>query len=476
MKNVLGYLANIILVAGLMFFAPALVGLIYLEYFSVINFVGLAVTFTTSGFLLRKRLPLQEVTLLEAMVTSALAWLVVSGIGAIPYTTIAGMPYLDAYFEAMSGFTTTGMTLIRDVEVMPYSLLFWRSFTQWIGGVGIVVLFILFVTPTGLGVGVWRLYTAEAREERLAASTKASVKRIWQIYIIYTVACALLLMLVGINPFEAVNHSLAALATGGFSTRNLSVEAFNNPAAEAILTLFMFLGAINFLVHLRVFNRGPYEFVKSSEVRGSLFIVAASSALISLDLVTHGLANVIEALRISIFQTVSTMTTTGYASVDIMIFPPLSKMILLILMTVGGGVGSTAGAIKVIRVIILAKLVYYLLTKMTLPPSTIKPMMMGGHPLHEEEALRVAGFFAAYILLIIGGVLILTTYGLDPFASSSAVFSALGNVGPAFLPLYELPVIPKITLIFEMWAGRLEIIPILLLLMPRSWGKLLERS
>lgn len=459
----------------MMFFAPALVGLIYSEYFSAINFVSVALTFTALGFLLKKMLPLQEVTLLEALVTAALAWLIVSGIGAIPYTIIAGMPYLDAYFEAMSGFTTTGMTLIHDVEVMPYSLLFWRSFTQWIGGVGIVVLFILFVTPTGLGVGVWRLYTAEAREERLAASTKTSVKRIWQIYIIYTVACALLLMLVGINPFEAVNHSLTTLATGGFSTRNLSVEAFNNPAAEAILTVFMFLGAINFLVHLRVFNRGPHEFVKSNELRVSLLIVAASSALIIWDLVTHGFAGMVEALRVAVFQTVSIMTTTGYTTVDMMVFPPLSKVILLILMAVGGGVGSTAGAIKVMRVIILAKLIYYFLTKITLPPSTVKPMMVGGHPLHEEEALRVACFFAVYVLLLICGGLILTAHGFDPFASFSAVFSAQGNIGPAFLSLYELPVIPKITLIFEMWAGRLEIIPILLLLMPRSWGRLLER-
>ncbi|MEM3737281.1 MAG: TrkH family potassium uptake protein [Candidatus Bathyarchaeia archaeon] len=467
-KNIVGHLASIIMILGLMFLPPALVGLIYSEH-SFSHFLGLAAALTTLGFFLRRKLPLQEVSTPEAMAIAALVWLVVAGVGAIPYITIGGLSPLDAYFEAMSGFTTTGMTLIRDVEGLPRSLLFWRSFTQWIGGVGVLVLFILFLTPEGLGVGVWRLYAAESREERLAASTRATVTRIWQIYLFYTVACASSLMLVGIEPFDAINHSLTALATGGFSTHNLSIGALNNPAAEAVLVLFMIIGAISFLVHLRVFRVGPKALIDNKEVLVFLSILAASFSLISLDLIAHGFTDFFGALRVAIFQAVSIITSTGYTTANIEIFPPFSQVLLLFLMLIGGCVGSTSGAIKVMRLIILAKLGHHLLLKLKLPLGVVTPIRIGSSLLHEEDALRVAGFFAIYTLLLTVGCLCMTACDLDPFSSFSAVLSAQSNIGPNFLPLNALPPIPKAILIFEMWAGRLEIIPVLILFMPRSW-------
>jgi len=278
---------------------------------------------------------------------------------------------------------------------------------------------------------------------------------------------------VGFSPFDAVAHAFTVLSTGGFSTQNASIAGFHNPLAEMIIVVFMFLGATNFLVHMRMFSYGVSSFIKNVEVKVALIIVAVCSILVTVELTLHQPYGLFDSLRLSVFQVVSIMTGTGYTTMNIAEFPPFSKGIITILMAIGGNIGSTSGAIKILRVIILAKLAYHVLIRVILPPGTVKPMKIAGHVLREEDALRVAGFFVAYIFLLIVEGLILTLYGFDLMSSFSAAFSAVGNVGPSFLPITSsLPVIPKITLIFGMWAGRLEIIPVLILLSPATWREL----
>lgn len=469
-KNILGYLCGIVFVAGLTLFIPSFVAVYYTETFEAIFFLIVASIVSVTGFLVRIKFKLSEASPPEAMVISALGWLIVSFIGSIPYIVIAKMSLLDAYFEAMSGFTTTGMTMIGNLENLPYSLLFWRALTQWVGGVGIVLLFILFIPHSGLGIGVWRLYRAEAREERLTARITDTVRRIWLIYLFYTLLCSLLLWMVGFNYFEALTHAFTTLSTGGFSTKNLSIGAFRNPYAETIIVVFMFLGATNFLVHMRIFTKKFLAVVKSVEVKTILLIVVISSLLVTFDLSFQNSYSFFDSFRISIFQVTSILTTTGYTTINIINFPPLSKAVLMILMIIGGGIGSTAGGLKIIRIVILTKFIRTTLLRTILPPRAIKPLRLGKNVVEDDEILRVAGFFIIYVFLLAISGFILTLHGFEPFSAFSAVFSAQGNVGPCFMPITNsLPPISKIVLIFGMWTGRLEIIPVLVLLSPDTW-------
>jgi len=470
LNRIRAHLADMLFVSGLMLFIPVVVGIIYGEYVESLYFVIIAVVTTTSGLAVGQRYPLRETSILEAMVIAAGTWLLIAFIGSIPFILIMQLPPLDAYFEAMSGFTTTGMTLIPDPAQLPHSLLFWRAFIQWIGGVGIVLLFLLFITPSGLGAGVLRLYRAEAREERTAAKTESVIRQIWGIYALYTAICAILLLFGGLTPFDAVTHSFTTLSTGGFSTQSQSIEGFHNLWIEITLVVFMFIGGTNFMVHLRMFHKGPKAFLTNIEVKVALLIITISSLIIAGDLVWHQLYGVAESFRYSIFQVVSIMTTTGYTTANITMFPSLSNGILHILMAVGGNIGSTGGAIKIMRIIILAKLAHHILIKTILPPGTVKPIKVGDHIIKEEEAFRVGGFFVIYILLILVEGLILAAFGFDLTSSFSGAVSAQGNIGPSLFPVASsLPAIPKIVLIFGMWVGRLEILPALILLMPATW-------
>ena len=229
--NVSAGLASVVRAAGLTLFLPAVAAWIYGETSEFSFFILYALLVTAVGFILYHKRSMGEVSLMEAFIISSLGWLLVSFIGAVPYVYIAGMRLVDAYFEAMSGFTTTGMTVIADVESLPKSLLLWRALTQWVGGIGIILFFLLFVSPSGMGV--WRLYRAEAREEKALASTKETVRYMWKLYLLYTAACILaLIFLAGLDPFDAVAHAFTVLSTGGFSTRT----TFSSPSISASFT------------------------------------------------------------------------------------------------------------------------------------------------------------------------------------------------------------------------------------------------
>jgi len=465
---VLSFLSRIAAAVGATLIVPTLLAVALGEWRMASCFATVSAATLLGSFPgLRLSVP-SEVRPSQAMVVSSLGWLLAAFIGSLPYHLSGYMSLLDAYFESMAGFTTTGMTLFSNLESLPRSLLFWRAFTQWLGGAGVILFLLLFVVPGG--VGVWRLYLAEAREERLTVRAWDTVKNIWAIYAGYTAACAALLVAVGIDPFEAVCHSFTVLSTGGFSTRTASIEAFNNPAAEVVLVAFMIIGGTNFLVHSLLVRREFRRALSNTELRAMLVILAASSALISVDLLRT--YDPLTSVRLAVFQAASIMTTTGYTTIDINLLPSLSQAVLLVLMVVGGSLCSTAGAVKVARITVLAKASYREVLKAILPSSAVKPLKIGGKVLELDDALRVAGFFFAYMLMASIATLIVAAEGHSLAAALSAVLSAQGNVGPAYISLFSLGPTAKATLIALMWAGRLELMPVLVLFTTRAWREL----
>jgi len=469
MRTVAALLSRIVAGVGATMLISAAVALLYGEY-GVAGALATSALITVAACLPGLRLPMpSEVKPAEAMTTSAVGWLLAALAGSAPYVLTGYMTPLDAYFESMSGFTTTGMTLIREIEPWPRGLLFWRAFTQWLGGVGIVMFLLLIAAPGG--VDVWRLYVAEAREERLAVRAWDTVKNIWAIYVGYTVACTVILLALGLSPFDAVCHAFTALSTGGFSTRTASIAAFANPAVEGALTVFMVIGGMNFLVHGLLVRRRFKRALSNPELQGMLAILAAASAIMGLDLALHGLSPS-EAFRLASFQAASIMTTTGYTTIDVNLLPPLSKATLLILMVVGGSLCSTAGGVKVARLIALSKVAHREVVRALLPPSAVKPIKVGGRALELGDVLRVASFFFAYMLMAALATLVVAAEGHDLAASLSAVLSAQGNVGPAYISLFDLGPVGKATLIICMWAGRLELTPVLALVTLKTWREL----
>ncbi|MEM4699591.1 MAG: TrkH family potassium uptake protein [Candidatus Nezhaarchaeales archaeon] len=473
MKAVAALVSRVLLAVGATMAISAAVSLAYGE---VVAAVALLLSFliTVGAAALGLLLPLpSELRPTEAMVTAAVGWLAVALFGALPYLMAGSMDALDALFESMSGFTTTGMTLMRNIESCPKGLLFWRAFTQWLGGAGVILFLLLFIAPSG--VEVWRLYVAEAREERLAVRARDIIKEIWAIYAFYTALCAILLMASGLEPFEAVCHSFTALSTGGFSTRTNSIASFSNPAVEATLIAFMIVGAINFKIHGLLLRLRLREALRDPELRAMALILAAASLVISLDLAMHG-RPLDEALRLAAFQATSIMTTTGYTTTDVSCLPPLSQASLLLLMVIGGGVCSTAGGVKVIRFVVLGKVVGRELARTTLPPSAIRPIKVGGRALEVEDALKIASLLFAYFLMAGLATLLVAAEGHGLIAALSVVLSAQGNVGPAYASLFSLGPLSKLVLVVCMWAGRLELTPILLLLSPATWSELTGRK
>ncbi len=474
-KRIVGALSVIMQAAGLILALPIPIALIYGEYQYIWCFGILALATFAAGHFVYKLVSFPPgLTVLEAMVISALGWLLMSAVGAIPYVLIINMSYLDAYFEAMSGFTTTGMTLIKVIEGTPYCLLFWRALTQWVGGAGIIMLTTLLLMGRE-GVIAWKLYVAEAREERIAASAKKTIKNLWEIYVFYTALCAALLMIAGMNWFDAITHSFTALATGGFSTRTLSIEAYHSPLIEGILVVFMFLGGTRFPLHYLLLKGMIRRVLHDYEFKAYLLFVAVATALITINLWSAGMFSFAESFRYSIFQVVSILTTTGYTSFDINKWPLFSQVTLLMLMIIGGCANSTGGAVKVGRIAILAKLVYREILKITLPFGAVKPLKAGDRIVGSDELARLAGFFTLYMILIAIEYLIVAIFTADGYGALSAVLSAQGNVGPCYISLFDLHPVPKAVLIFGMWVGRLELMPIAVLFLPQTWKRLREK-
>jgi trk/ktr system potassium uptake protein len=441
---------------------------------------ALAVT-GACGAALRTLLPRPERDLgqREALLLVVVAWFAVSAFGALPFLL---SPYFtgftDAFFESASGFTTTGATILADVEVLPLPLQLWRCFTHWLGGMGIVLLG-LAVLPL-VGHGGMALYRAEfsgAKSEKLKPRIAETALSLWKLYVALTAAEFLALRAVGLDALDAACHSFSTLGTGGFSTRNASVGGFASPAVEWVIVLFMMLAGISFVQHYRLFvERRPLAFFRDFEVRAYLLVAVASFCLVALALVGHSGYGVARAVRAAAFQVASILTTTGFATEDFEHWYPLAHVILLGLMFVGGCTGSTAGGVKVARVVLLARVVGREFRRMV-ERHGVFAVRLGGRVVPEETIQSLLSLIYLSLLVLAVGSLTLAAQGVDLLTSIAATVACMFNIGPGFGSVgpaenyAHLPGLAKWVLTACMIAGRLEFYTLLVILTPDFWKK-----
>jgi len=477
-RNIASGLSTIAIAVGLVMVLPIFIALLYAEYFAIPGFALPMVVALCIGFVAYKSMgPPVKLTIVEAMAIASMGWLLAAALFSIPYVTVSGLHPLDAYFEAFSSLTTTGMTVIPVLEDVPRSILFWRALGEWVGGIGIILLTTLLLLSRE-GIIAWRMYLAEAREERFAPTIRSTIKDIWLIYVLYTALCALLLILAGLDPFDALCHALACLSTGGFSTRTSNVGAFNNVAVEVLLITFMILGATRFSLHYKLFTGDVKSFAKDLELRVFVLVLITSSVIVSLDLALRSGLGISEALRIGFFHAVSVGTTTGFTTKDLAsdTFSPLSKAVLLFLMIIGGCSNSTAGGIKVWRLTALAKLAKHEVERTFLPAEAFKGLRLEKKVLREAEALRIASFFFLYMFFALLATTVMVLFEGDFLGCLSGVLSAMATVGPFYMSTLSLSPASKIVLIISMWVGRLELVPALIPLSPKFWSELSKFS
>jgi len=366
-EEILSGLLGLLLIFGGILLLPAIPALFFAEFESAVPFLATGIAVASISFLARRKIRIREsYSRVSSIVIAAVGWMLISAIGAIPFAAILGFNPLDALFESMSGFTTTGMTLITDFEGVPHAILFWRSLSQWIGGVGIILLFTLILV--GGGIGSWRLYHLEGREEKFTINTIATIKRIWLIYSVLTAVCAIVLLLLGMPPFDAINTAMTALSTGGFLTKS-SILYFGKPEIQVALCVFMTIGAISFSLFYNILRLDYKRIIRDVETKFLIGILLVCSLLVAVILIFHGF-DPGYALLEGFFNTISIMTTTGYSSVDLNAWPLATKSILLLLMVIGGCSGSTAGGMKVWRFIVMYRAAKMEISKISLPPDS----------------------------------------------------------------------------------------------------------
>lgn len=401
----------------------------------------------------------------EAFLLVTTAWISASVVGALPYIFIKGPGFvIDGLFESASGFTTTGASILVNVEGEPAGLLLWRSLTQWLGGMGIIVLGIAILPK--LAVGGMQLLGAEAPgpvAEKLTPRIAQTAKALWGIYALLTGLEAGALILLGLKPLDAVNHAFATMATGGFSTMGGSVGAYGSGAIELVVTLFMALAGVNFALHFKMLRGKPVEVFRDSELRLYGFVLFAGTVLLASDLLLTGrVSDVVSALRLGAFQSTTIVTTTGFATADFDAWPAFSRALLFALMFVGGCAGSTGGSIKVVRALIVCKKLAADLRRLV-QPSAVLPVRVGPRAIPEEVVTSVTTFVLMFVTVFAVGGLVLAMFGLDLVTAYSASAACLGNIGPGFglvgptQTYAPLPAPAKLVLLCMMIVGRLEL-------------------
>jgi trk system potassium uptake protein len=433
------------------------------------------------GYLARRSTRLAaELTLREGYAIVSLSWIAIGLVGAAPYLATGTLNVPNALFESFSGFTTTGATVLTDIEALPHGILFWRSLTQWVGGMGIIVLGIA-ILPF-LGVGGMQLFRAEVpgpTPERLRPRIAQTAKLLWLVYAALTLVQILLFLLGGMPPFEAVLHALTTLSTGGFSPLNGSIGAYDSAYIHYVTILFMYVAGVNFALHYRALAGRPGQYLASPEWRFFTAAMALASLFVFVALLPTALyaeLGLERAIRDTLFQVLSIGTTTGFGTADYALWPVATQLVLLLLMLMGGMAGSTAGGMKSIRVYVLLR---HSLTELrhSLHPRGILVTRIGRRAIMTGELLNILAFILIFFTLFGLGTLALTMFGIDLVTSIGAAASALSNIGPglgAVGPAENygwLSVGPQLVLIFLMVVGRLELFTVLLLLHPGLWRR-----
>ena len=458
--------------------APVLVAAHYREWQDVAGFVvALVATVATGGLMRRaggeRAGEPERLRRVEGMAVVALTWLLVAHLAAIPYVWI-GIGFVDALFESMSGITTTGATIVTDFSRFGFGAQFWRALTHWLGGLGVIALFVA-VLPR-LAIGGRELFFAEAAgptDDKLTPQLRQTAIALWKLYSILTVAQVLALVAAGMSLFDAVCHAMATIAAGGISPHPQSVAGYNSAAVDWIITLFMFLAGANFALLYRLGRGGRLAIVRDEEFRAYAAVTVVATVAVTVFLVADG-ADAASALRHGAFQVVSILTTTGFASTDFNQWNDQAKMILFMLMFVGGCAGSAAGGPKVVRHVLMARFTLREL-KRTLHPRAVLPVKLGGRVVPEHILRDVQVFMLFYLLTFAVGAALVVGFGADLMTGITASLTCLGNIGPGFgmvgpMASFEhLHPVSKVVLTLEMWIGRLEVLTVLVLFRFEAW-------
>lgn len=412
----------------------------------------------------------------DGLAIVTLGWFLASVFGALPFVLSGSIPsYVDAFFETVSGLTTTGATLIDNVEAIPFGVLFWRSFTHWIGGMGILV-FTLALLPA-IGTGGFQIFKAESPgpvTERIVPRIKSTASILYITYLVITIVEFILLVLGGMSWYDAAIHTFGTVGTGGFSSRSASVGAYDSTYIHLVIAIFMILSGVNFSLYFSIYKKNWSDFFKNEELRLYLLIIFIATLFIgtNLYLTTYG-DHIGKSFRDALFQVSSIITTTGYATTDFDQWPTLSKSILFFLMFVGGSAGSTAGAIKVVRVLVFFKVIKREIVKISHPRAVI-PVKIQNKALTGDITTSIFSFFALYMLIFVIGFLLISLEDIGFESTASAVATTLGNVGPGFGFVGPTQTFSGFndfsTIIFSilMLFGRLELFTILALIVPKK--------
>jgi trk system potassium uptake protein len=464
---------------GLFMLLSMLVAGIYNEGDSLAFAISAAATICTGGiasFLTRNAK--KNIGKREGYIIVGTVWIFFSLFGSLPYMLSGSIPSLhDAFFETMSGFTTTGSSILNNVEEMPHGILFWRSLTQWLGGMGIVVLS-LAILPA-FGIGGMSLYAAEApgvTYDKINPKIKDTAQILWNIYLIFTALQTILLMFGGMNLFDALCHSFTTMATGGYSTKQDSIAYWDSAYIQYVITFFMFLAGVNFSLSY-FFLRGSYsKLLKNEEFKSYSFIVLIATAITTIGLYFTTNAGVEKAFRDSIFQVVSIITTTGYATADYLLWHPFLMILIFMLFFIGASTGSTGGGIKVMRIVMLVKNSYYEMRRL-IHPNAIIPIRFNKRSISSQLVNNVLAFFFLYVLIFFVSTLIFMFFVPDFETSMGAVATSLGNIGPGLgsvgpaATFSHIPAAGKWFLSLLMLIGRLELFTVLVIFTPTFWKK-----
>jgi trk system potassium uptake protein TrkH len=475
----------IIKIVGLLIFFLGLAMLLPLTFCMIYgdpcidSFKRAAIITLVSGLLLYavcRETETSEMGSRDSITIVAFAWASVGLFGALPfYFSEEFGPFVNSFFESVSGFTTTGASILGDIESVSKGLLLWRCFIQWLGGMGIIVLSIA-ILPF-IGVGGMQLFKAEVPSpvpDKLKPRIRDTAKIMWKVYILISAAEIVLLIFGGMTFFDAFCHTFTTLPTGGFSTKNTSISGFSSVYIDVVIITFMFVAGINFSLHYQLLRGKPLAFWKDSECRFFLGIVVTLTLIVSLNLYGNIYETVGEAVRYGTFQVVSIVTTTGFTTADYEKWPALSQLILMLCMFVGASAGSTGGGVKCLRVMLCFKYCYREVFAL-IHPHAVKHIKVAGEPVPNGVIRSVMGFLAIYMSLFTVSAVLLAGMGVDFVTALGAVAASIGNVGPGFgmvgpVETYALiPTAGKWLLIWCMLAGRLEIFTVIILLVPEFW-------
>ncbi|MDW5300471.1 MAG: TrkH family potassium uptake protein [Sedimentibacter sp.] len=436
----------------------------------LIGIIGLILkNIKTNNFQLRKR---------EGYASVAMCWLVMSLFGALPFYLSGAIPsFIDALFETASGFTTTGSSILQDIESLPRGLIFWRSFTHWIGGMGVLVFTLALVPSLGArSVFLMRAESPGPSPGKLVPKLSDTAKILYVIYGAMTLILIILLIIAGMPVFDSFIHAFGTAGTGGFSSKSLSIGYYNNPCFEWIIAIFMFLFGANFSLYYLIIKGDWKSIFKNEELKFYGITVLIAIILICINILPLYNYSIVEAIRRSAFQVSTLVTTTGYATADFNLWPMFSKSILLMLMFFGACAGSTGGGVKFIRILVLAKSIIYEI-RHTIHPTSIQTVKVDGKSLDNDTLKSIMIFFFAYVAIIIVAVLIVSLDNFDFMTTFSAVLATISNIGPGFEVVgpmgnyADFSILSKFTMTACMIIGRLEVIPVITLFAPSVWKK-----